>query len=104
MATKHKCRECACATLFAIPNGVNERNYGYAHAVLNILKERLFCSEKMKVKSIDQEGYCTDFSAENQYRTPVTFQARWQKSVTALEKMIADYEASLITKGGTEDG
>lgn len=104
MAIKHKCRNCACATLFAIPEDVSEINYEYAHAVLNALKDWLYCSEKMQVKRIDQKGCCTDFSAENRYSTPVTFLTRRQKAIADLEKMIADYEASLITKGETEGG
>lgn len=104
MAIKHKCRNCACATLFAIPEDVSEINYEYARAVLNALKDWLYCSEKMQVKRIDQKGCCTDFSAENRYSTPVTFLTRRQKAIADLEKMIADYEASLITKGETEGG
>ena len=101
MSTKHKCRECVCASIWATPSYVNEGNYEYAKHVLDALNRSICCTERGKTRLLNQEIYCKDFRKTDEYGwSAERFEKSRQVQVKELEQKIKNYEER--TKGNEQ--
>lgn len=82
---------------FAYPDEVDETNYDYAKHCLSMIKNNIFCSYTTKVKDIEHEQYCKHFELRDNENQSFYFNYR-QNVIHKLEKMIKEYESSLIKK------
>ena len=78
------------AGTFASPISITKDNYDYAKHVLKTMKNTLYCKETGKCKWIGNEQYC------KYYRKTVVLPN--EGTIMQLEKLIAEYEESLMGK------